>query len=473
MNADDLGFLPVTTLVSLIKTRQLSPVELIRTYLDRIERYDGSLRAYITICREQALQAAREAESAVTKGDVLGPLHGIPIAVKDQLYTKGVRTTAGSRIMAEFVPDEDAEVVARLKEAGAVLLGKNNMHEFAMGGTVTPPYGEPRNPWDLEHSPGGSSSGSGIAVAAGLCATAIGGDTGGSVRSPANYNGIVGLRPSWGRVSRYGVISLALSLDTPGPITRTVEDCALVLQVISGHDPKDPFSARLPVPDYAASLDAEVQGMRVGVIRELLYNDFIDPEVQSAVNNATSLLERLGATVEEISLPLLNIVGPVFMTICDSEAASLHRKWLTTRPKDYDQATRRRMLAASLLPLALYHKAQQARNLIRRQFLEALNRFDVLLSPTTPTPPPPIGQVQHIVRSKEDVEQRMFRGRPYMNPAGLVGNPAISIPCGFSLSGLPIGLHLAARSFNDVAVLRMAHAYERNTPWHTRRPPLS
>ncbi|MBI4232989.1 MAG: hypothetical protein HY686_00950 [Chloroflexi bacterium] len=472
MNKEELAYLPVTELVSLIKRREVSPVELVETYLERIARWDGSLRAYITVCREEALEAARKAEAAVARGETLGPLHGIPIGLKDQIWTKGIRTTCGSRILAEFVPDEDAAVVTRLKEAGAIILGKQNLTEFAMGGTVEFHYGEPRNPWNLNHSPGGSSSGSGIAPAAGLCAAAIGEDTGGSIRGPANNNGIVGLRPSWGRVSRHGLIPLAWSLDTAGPLTRTVADCALVLQIIAGYDPKDAASARLPVPDYWARLDGEVRGMRIGVIRETLYSDLIDPEVQASVKDAAALLGRLGATVDEVSLPLMNVAGPVFMVICDSEGASLHRKWLATRPGDYDQATRRRMLAASLIPLALYHKAQQVRTLIRGQILEAFQRFDVLLSPMSATPAPRIESTKNVIQSKEDAFRQLFRGRIYSTPFVLAPTPAVSIPCGFSKVGIPIGLQLVGRPFNEVAVLRAAYAYERNTTWHTRRPPL-
>ena len=472
MNPEDLAYLPTTELTTQIKKRLVSPVEVVQTYLDRIDRWDDSLRAYITVCREEALQAAQEAEAAVVRGDALGPLHGIPIGLKDQIYTSGIKTTVGSRILAEFVPDEDATVVARLKAAGAILLGKHNMTEFALGGTVEYPYGEPRNPWNLDYSPAGSSSGSGIAPAAGLCAAAIGEDTGGSIRGPGNVNGIVGLRPSWGRISRYGVVPLAWSLDTAGPLTRTVEDCALILQVIAGHDPKDPWSSRLPVPDYRASMDGEVRGMRVGVIKELLYSDFIDPEIQETVKDAVTTLERLGASVDEVSLPLISVAGPVFMAICDSEATGLHRKWLASRPQDYDQATRRRLVTAGLLPVPLYHKAQQVRNLIRNQVLEACERFDVLLSPMSASPPQRIEDTKNIIQSADQAVQSLFKGRMYSTPFVLSATPAMSLPCGFTKSGLPIGLQLIGARFNETAIFRVACAYERNTEWHTRRPPL-
>jgi aspartyl-tRNA(Asn)/glutamyl-tRNA(Gln) amidotransferase subunit A len=454
-----------------ITSRQVSPVELVQTYLDRIDRWDDSLRSYITVCRDEALEAAREAEAAVTRGDTLGPLHGIPIGLKDQMNTKGIKTTGGTRILAEYVPDEDATVVTRLKEAGAIILGKQNLTEFAIGGTVDFPYGEPRNPWNQEHTPGGSSAGSGIAPAAGLCAAAIGEDTGGSIRSPASNNGIVGLRPSWGRVSRYGVVPLVWSLDTAGPMTHTVEDCALILQVIAGYDPRDYASANLPVPDYRASLDGDIKGMRVGIIHELLESDFIDPEVQKAVKDAANLLGSLGASVEEVSLPMVNLAGRIYPAICDAEFASLHRKWLAGRPEDYDRLSRRRMLTASLIPLPLYYRAQQVRNLIRNQVLEACQRFDVLLSPFSATPPGLIEDGKLPISNKEDGVRRLMQSNS-SSPFVLSATPAMALPCGFTEAGLPIGLQLAADRFNETAIFRVAHAYERNTDWHTKRPPL-
>ena len=472
MTPDELAHLSVTDLVTQISKREVSPVELVQTYLDRIDRWDDSLHAYITVCRDESLQAAREAEAAATRGDTLGPLHGIPIGVKDQLYTKGIKTTAGSRILAEFVPEEDATVIARLKEAGAIILGKHNMTEFALGGTVDYPYGQPRNPWNLAYSPGGSSSGSGIAPAAGLCAAAIGEDTLGSIRSPGNCNNLVGLRPSWGRVSRYGIIPLAWSLDTAGPLTRTVEDSARLLEVIAGHDLQDPWSARLPVPNYRAALDGEVRGMRVGVIREMFESDFLHPEVQATVREAAALLGRLGAAVDEVSLPLVEIAAPVSMAICDSEGASLHRERLASHPEEYDQATRRRMLASSLVPLPLYYKAQQVRNLIRNQVLEAFQSFDVLLCPASADPPPPIEEAKNIILTKEEVIRTLFQQRTYSTPFVLAPTPAASIPCGFTQGGLPLGMQLIAAPFNEAAIFRVAYAYEQNTDWPLKRPPL-
>ena len=282
--AEELAYLGAARLASLVRERRVSPVELVRVYLERIERLDARLRAYITVLPEAALEAAHKAEAAVLRGEALAPLHGVPYAVKDQFDTASVRTTLGSRILRHHAPVEDATVISRMTGAGALLLGKLNMTEFALGGTREFPFGQPRNPWNPDHDPGGSSSGSGIAVAAGLCAVSLGEDTGGSVRTPASWCGVVGLRPTWGRVSRHGSFPLSWSMDTPGPLARTVEDTALVLRIIAGQDPRDPLTSRRPVPDYAAALDAGVEGLRIGILRELTFGaDFRLNAVVSAV----------------------------------------------------------------------------------------------------------------------------------------------------------------------------------------------
>src|SRR5262249_19596660 len=301
---DDLAFASVAHVVRLVHDRQLSPVELLRIYLDRIERHDGALRAYITVLGDAALEAARRAEAGVMNGGPLGPLHGVPYAVKDQFATTGVRTTLGSRLLEHHVPSETATVVSRMQAAGGILLGKLNLTEFALGGTQQFPFGQPRNPWNLEHDPGGSSSGSGIAVAAGLCAASLGEDTGGSVRSPASFCGVVGLRPTWSRVSRHGSFPLSWSMDPPGPLAPTVADVACLLQVIAGYDPKDALSSREPVPDYARSLADGVRGLRIGMIRELTFGPETEDEVKTAIVEAARRLGELGAVIEEVSLPL-------------------------------------------------------------------------------------------------------------------------------------------------------------------------
>lgn len=470
--AEDRLFQGAVALAALVRDKRLSPVDLVCAYLDRIAREDGRLRAYITVGVDEALDAARRAEAAVMRGDPLGPLHGVPFAVKDQFHTRGLGTTAGSRILKSPPTSEDATVVARLRAAGGILLGKLNMTEFALGGTIEFPFGQPRNPWDLERDPGGSSSGSGIAVAAGLCAVALGEDTGGSVRSPASYCGVVGLRPTWGRVSRHGCVPLCWSMDTAGPLSRTVEDSALLLGLMAGRDGHDPLTSSRLVPDYRAGLGAGVRGLRLGIVRELTYEGDVDPEVREAVSQAARVLEKLGARVEEVSLPLLPLAGAVFMALADSDGAGLHLGWLRTRPDDYDQATRRRLLTGALLPTAVYHQATRARALIREQVLGALGQCDALLGPTSPRPAPLITQTAAPITSKEEVAGRFFARRSYTTPASLAGVPALAVPCGFSASGLPLSLQIIGRRFGEATLLRIGHTYEQATDWHRHRPLL-
>jgi aspartyl-tRNA(Asn)/glutamyl-tRNA(Gln) amidotransferase subunit A len=465
-------FLGAARQAALVRTRQVSPVDLVRAYLERIDRLDGRLRAYITVTREAALDAARDAEAAVMRGAALGSLHGVPFAVKDQFATRGVRTTAGSRILADHVPDEDATVVARLVAAGGILLGKLNLTEFALGGTIHYPFGQPRNPWNTDHDTGGSSAGSGVAVAAALCAVSLGEDTGGSVRTPASWCGVAGHRPTWGLVSRHGCIPLSWSHDAPGPLGRTVEDCALVLEVIAGQDPRDPLTARRAVPDYRAALIGDVRGLRVGVIGELTHGGETEPEVRDAVVAATGVLRTLGADVDEVSLPLIPRAGAAFMAICDSEGAGLHLSWLRTRADEYDEGTRRRLLAASLLPAALLQKAQHARALVRQQIREALTRHDVLVAPTSHRAAPTIATFTAPITSTKEAAARFFTRRSFTTPAALAGVPAVAVPCGFGASGLPLSLQIIGRRFEDATVLRVAHAYEQSTDWHRRRPPV-
>jgi aspartyl-tRNA(Asn)/glutamyl-tRNA(Gln) amidotransferase subunit A len=473
VSGEELAFRDATELAALVRDKQVSPVELVRLYLERIERLDGRLRAYIAVDGGGALEAARRAEAAVMAGGVLGPLHGVPFAVKDQFDTRGLPTTMGSRVLGDAAPaGEDATVVARLRAAGGLLLGKLNLTEFALGGTREFPFGQPRNPWNPDHDPGGSSSGSGIATAAALCGFALGEDTGGSVRSPAGWCGTVGVRPTWGRVSRHGVFPLAWSLDTAGPLSRSVRDSALVLSIIAGRDDREPLTSRRPVPDYAGALSAGVPGLRLGVVRELTVAPETQAEVRTAVEAAAAQLGALGATVEEVSLPWLPLAGAVFMTLADSEGAGLHARWLRERPGDYDAGTRRRLAAAGLLPAGLYHQAQRARALIRRQVLGALGRHDALLAPMAHTAAPPIAAGQAPITSKADVGPRFFTRRSYASPASLAGVPALSVPCGFTAAGLPIGLQVIGRPFEEATILRVAHAWEQATAWHRRRPPV-
>jgi aspartyl-tRNA(Asn)/glutamyl-tRNA(Gln) amidotransferase subunit A len=474
MNKADLPFLSAAALGALIRQREVSPLEATEAYLDRIDAIDAKLRSYITVCRDEAIVAARQATQAISQGTYLGPLHGVPVAVKDQFWSKGVRTTGGSRLLADFVPAEDATVVARLKAAGAILLGKLNMSEFATGNSVVHPYGTPHNPWDLDRNAGTSSSGSGAATAAFLCATSLGEDTGGSIRNPAHNCGLVGLRPTWGLVSRYGMLGASWSMDIGGPISRTVEDCALTLQAIAGHDPRDPYTANIAVPDYGAELASGISGTRIGVVQEALNADFVQPQVRTAVSKAIADLKDLGATIEEVSLPLLPSAAAVTRTILAVESAALHHDWLRTRLHDYDHNVQLDFLTGAIMPAHLYYKAQQLREVIRHQVAAALRRVDVLALPSSSEPAPLLPKAPGI-KSQEEARQRISGRRSLTGVFNLANVPALSVPCGFvTLEGkdLPIGLQLAGRAFADGLLLKVAYAYEQRTPWHTRRPPL-
>lgn len=471
MSTDDLVFTSATELAAGIRDKRVSPVALVRAYLDRIDRLDGTLRAYITVCREQALADAERCEQDVARGAPLGPLHGVPIAVKDQIDAAGLRTTAGSRLLRDIVATRDAPVISRLRAAGAILLGKLNLTEFALGGTQQFPYGQPRNPWNADHDPGGSSSGSGIAAAAALASATLGEDTGGSIRSPASNCGAVGHRPTWGLVPRAGCIPLCHTMDAIGPITRTVEDAALLLSIIAGPDAGDPLMRDRAPDDMLAGLRDGVAGLRIGVVRELTSAADTDRETRAAVLDAAETFRKLGAKVSEVSLPLIPLAGAVFMALADTEGAGQHLPWLRTRGDEYDAATRRRLIAASLLPAGAYHQATRARTLIARQVLDALAHVDLLLSPTQPGPASRIASGQTPVASKQDAIKRFFTRRSYTTPFNLAATPAISLPCGFTAAGLPIGLQLAGRRYDDATVLRAAFTYEQATPWHQRRPP--
>ena len=384
-----------------------------------------------------------------------------PIAVKDQVWTKGVRSTGGSLFLADFIPDEDATAISNLKRAGAVILGKANLTEFAIGGPQR--FSFPRNPWNLDMFTGGSSSGSGAATAAFLCATSLGEDTGGSIRFPASWCGLVGLRPTWGRVSRYGVMRGVWSMDTLGPMSRTVQDAAITLGAIAGYDPKDPYTWRTPVPDYRQALDGDLRGTRVGLITEQVHSEVVEPEVREAVVKATSVLEELGASVEEVSLPMTKHAMIITLVSLGVEPASTHREWIRDRLRDFTFGNRIGLLTGSIMPAQAYYKAQKLGALVRREVHAALETYDVLVLPTTGSP----------AQSLEAVNNTPVRRRPYVLTFlfNLACAPAISLPCGFSSQGLPIGLQIGGRPGEDETVLKVAHAYEQNTRWHTMRPP--
>ncbi len=471
MSSTQLHYMSITELASMLRAGELSPVELTQAYLDRIDALNYELGAYITVLGERAMAQARQAETEMSAGEDKGALHGIPVAVKDIIYTEGVLTSGGSKVLADFVPDEDSTIVRRLDAAGAVLLGKLNLSEFAIGGTIEHPFGTPRNPWNMNHTAGGSSSGSGVAAAGGLCAGALGSDTGGSVRGPAGFCGIAGLRPTYGRVTRHGVLPMSWSMDTVGPMTRTVADCALMLSAIAGTDALDPTASRIPVPDYSATLDDGVRGLRIGLPSEMFDFEGLDADVREAVMRAVSVLEEQGASAEEMSLPMSGNSGAVFIGVADVECAAYHAEWLRTQGDDYDWSTRTRLESASLAPAWAYLRAQRARDLIRQELMAALDDYDIIIFPTGPVAAPTIeastGKPGGYYQGSLDLGRRR-----YTSPAALAGLPALSVPCGFSDAGLPIGMQIIGRAFDEAALFRAGQAYESATDWHTRHPIL-
>jgi len=462
----------VTDLARMIATKEVSPVEVVRAHLERIERLDGTLHAFITVCGDAALQAARAAEAALAAGQAIGPLHGVPIGLKDLVDTRGVRTTGGSRILADRVPDEDATVTARLTAAGAIVLGKLNMHEFAYGPEgLNEHYGQTRNPWDaaVPRVPGGSSSGSGAAVAAGLVAAALGSDTGGSIRIPASLCGITGLKPTYGRVSRAGVLPLSWSMDHVGPMARSAADCALLLGAMAGYDPADPTTSVLPVPDYTAALGRDVKGLRVG----RLVGAFVEglaPELRTALDAAVRQLQDLGAVVDEVTLAHAADVPAASFAIVAPEALAYHARWMRTRPQDYQRDVRERLFTGAFISGVHYLRAQQIRALVRAEVEEALARRDVLLAPSTPIATTPLGERETTVDGvRVEVRSALLR---FTRPFNVSGHPACSVPCGFTRDGFPLGMQLVGRPFDELTVLRVADAWQRATDWHTRRPPV-
>ena len=471
MDKKELPFLTAIQLSKLIETKEVSPVEATQAYLDRIQEVDPKLNSYIPITGEQALEAARQAEQEIAAGVHRGPLHGVPMAVKDQFNTAGVPTTGGSSILRDNVPTEDATVITKLKNAGAILLGKLNMSEFAMAEIYNHPYGTPRNPWDLKRNPGTSSSGSGAATAASLCATSLGEDTGGSIRGPANFSGLVGLRPSHGRVSRYGVLGGSWSMDTVGPISKSVEDAAITIQAIAGHDPKDTYSWDVPVPDYRAALTGDISGIKLGVVQERMDSPNLDPEFRDTVAKAISVLGELGASSEDVSIPLAPNAGALTMSILSVEWSNLHRPLFEPNIDELDHNNKIRFLTGSVIPAQFYYKAQKIRAVLRQQILDALEKVDVLVLPTGPVTAPPVESVPGI-QSKEHALTGLAGRISFTGPFNLAGTPAISVPCGFSAVGMPMGLQIVGRPFAEETVLKVAHAYEQNTDWHNRRAPV-
>ena len=467
----ELPFLTVAELGRLIHARQVSPVEATEAYLERIDRIDGRVNSYITVCHEEARQAARAAEQEIAGGRYRGPLHGIPVAVKDQFDTAGIRTTYGSALEWDHVPGEDAVVVTKLKESGAVLLGKLNLSEFALGESFHHPGGQPRNPWDLARNPGISSSGSAAATAAFLCASALAEDTGGSTRIPAAWSGLTGLRPTWGLVSRRGVAGVSWSMDTVGPISRSAEDCALTFQAIAGNDPQDQYSWSGPVPDYTREIQGGIDGLRIGVLREKVAEGGLAPDVRQVIESAVAQLGELGATSREVSIPIVENAGAVSKCITDMDGAMVHYDRLKTRITEYDHNTRVRLLTAILTPAQALNKAQKVRTLIRESVLEALDEVDIIVLPTSPTGAPML-PTEAGIKSQEDARSRISGVRNFTGAFNVANLPALSIPCGFTEDNLPLSLQLVGRPMADGLLMRAAHAYQQVTDWHQHRPPL-
>ncbi|MAZ63995.1 MAG: amidase [Chloroflexota bacterium] len=462
----NLYHLTIREASALLKSGQLSPVELTQSFLDRIEATDDRLHSFIIVLKEQALDDARLAEAEIRRGDYKGPLHGIPFALKDLYDTAGITTTSGSKVDIDRVPTEDATTTARLKAAGGILLGKLAMHEFALGGPdFTTPFPPARNPWNLAHITGGSSSGSGAAVASGQAMAALGSCTGGSIRGPASLCGIVGLKATYGRVSRAGVVTLSWSQDHCGPMTWTVEDTAYMMQALAGYDPKDPTTSTAPVPDYSLSLREDIKGLTIGVPRHFFFapHESVNPEVVATVEKGLKVLEGLGANLQEVTIPSLEYVRAANSVIMLSEAFAYHEKNLQTRPHDFGEMVRARFRIGGLFSASDYVQSQRIRKVVNRECAEVLQKVDVLVTPTMTQP----------AAAFEGYDATSnITGRSFTAPFNLTGLPAISVPCGFTASGLPVGMQIAGKPFDEPGVIRAAYAYQQEARWFEQRPSI-
>ncbi|MEX2643880.1 MAG: amidase [Acetobacterales bacterium] len=461
----DLHWLSLAEAAALIRGGKLSPVEYAQALIDRAERYDGLFDSFLRKTPEIALEEAKRAEAEIAGGTYRGPLHGIPYGLKDIMDYAGLPTTGHSKILIDNVAKRDATVTAKLREAGGALMGKMATHEFALGGpSFDLPWPPARNPWNRDHFTGGSSSGSGAALAAGFLPAALGSDTGGSVRNPASLCGIVGLKPTYGRVSRAGVLPLSYSLDNVGPMTRTVEDNALLLNVIAGYDERDPASARVAVPDFTHDLRKGVKGLRVAVIRHFYAEDMEPhPEVGAGVEAAAKLFEDLGASVGEIRLAPLSAYASCNRNILLSEAFAVHEKWLQERPGDYAESTRRRLMPGAFLRAVDYVQALRLRGRLTRQFNEAMRDFDIAVTVSGMDPAAPIEDIDEVERTYP---------RQARNAFNVIGAPALAVPVGFTQSRLPLSMQIIGRAFDEATVYRAAWAYEQEAGWSTQRPPI-
>jgi len=451
----------ISELAPRLRAREISPVDITRACLNRIEKLDPALNAFITVTPESALAEARAAEAEILRGEWRGPLHGIPIALKDLIDTAGVRTTAASALHKDRIPSQDAEVVRRLRQAGAVIVGKNNLHEFAYGGSSLVSYfGDVHNPWNDAHISGGSSGGSAAAVTAGLAYAAIGTDTAGSIREPAALCGCVGIKPTYGRVPSRGVIPLSLSLDHVGPLAASVADAAIVLQAIAGYDPADLTTPNVPVSDYAGALREDAKALRVGVLREYFFDD-LDPEVAAAMQHALKGIKTLVAEMNEVRLDV-----PADRTLQAAESYAYHAENVAKTPELYQPETLRRIRSGEAITAAQYIKSRRALDGARLTIAQLFADVDVLVCPTMPMPAPAIAGLKANPDALRPAELKLLRNT---RPFNVLGLPAISVPCGFTQSGLPIGLQIAGPHWREDLVLRLAHAYEQATAWHKRK----
>ena len=470
----------IGALAPLIERKKISPVDLTEFYLERIRQLNPQLNAYVLVAEKQARADAAAARKEIEAGRYRGALHGIPFSIKDNLATHGMRTAAGSPILADWIPDFDATAVERLKQAGAILLGKTNMHEWALGGTtINPFFGTTRNPWDTERIAGGSSGGSAAAVAADLCLGSLGTDSAQSVRNPASMCGVVGLKPTYGRVSQYGTVAGtgAFSCNHTGVLAKSVEDCSLILQAIAGHDSHDPLSSSEPIANYSASAGKEVKGLKAGILRGY-FDEFIATEIKESFAAAVDTLKSLGMKVEDATIPHMDLIPAIKVATSRVENAAAHEPYLRSRSKDYSRQTLFSYISALLTPAPTYIQAQRARRIVCDEFNTLLQGFDVLVLPTIPFTVPTIedcrqGYVEIDGKKIRRQDERGGLESLCCIPFNVTGLPAISVRCGFSKAGTPIGLQIAARAFREDLLFQVAAAYERKTSWSEARPKLA
>ena len=464
----------LTELSNNVRTKQTSATEILKTFLKRIDSLNPKLAAFTDVYYENSLAEAKRLDDEAHRGEFRSLLHGIPVGIKEQIDVVGKATTGGSPIYKGNTAPNDATVVSKLRESGAVIIGKLNMMEFAIAETIEFPWGTPLNPWNTERTPGGSSSGSAIAVATSMAPATLGGDTGGSIRMPAALCGIVGFRPTYGRVSRAGSLSSCWSMDTLGPFTKTVADCALMMESISGFDKRDIYSSKRAVPSYFKQLEEssdKVKGLRIALISELLSPDFVEPQVIKAVENAAKLFEENGAKVDRISVPRVKDAGITHWTICFTEFAQSNKWLLQHHLQELTHMVKIAVATGSIIPGGAYYKALQLRELIKHDLLKPFKEFDLILTPTMTNGAQPPNSSVH-TNTKEEVLEGLHGAPKLTAPFNLAGLPGLSIPCGFTREKLPIGLQIVGKPFDETTVLQAAYLYESNTDWHTYYPPI-